>query len=128
MGLDTTHGCWEGAYSAFGRWRSKLAEVAGFPPLYEMPGYKSYGAENHNVHSWEPYKDDPLTVLLTHSDCDGSIAAAQCGPLADRLEQLLPLLPSEPDNGHIGIWKDKTQQFIDGLRLAASRGEDVEFK
>jgi hypothetical protein len=33
MGLDTTHDCWHGAYSAFMRWRRKLAEVAGYPPL-----------------------------------------------------------------------------------------------
>src|SRR5437016_2133419 len=43
MGLDTTHDCWHGAYSAFMRWRTKLAEVAGLPPLmliesfYEPP-------------------------------------------------------------------------------------------
>ena len=39
MGLHTTHGCWRGAYSAFMRWRMKLAEVAGFPPLLMMDGY-----------------------------------------------------------------------------------------
>ena len=29
--------------------------------------------------------------------------------------------------GHIGNWRAKTRAFVDGLRLAASRGEDVEF-
>ena len=27
MGLDTTHGCWHGTYSAFNRWRNKIAEM-----------------------------------------------------------------------------------------------------
>ena len=30
MGLDTSHGCWHGAYSAFTRWRHELARVAGY--------------------------------------------------------------------------------------------------
>lgn len=87
MGLDTTHGCWHGAYSAFMRWREKLAEVAGLPPLMLMEGFY----------------------------------------LADRLAELLPKLPEGDGGGHIGHWREKTQTFIDGLRLAASRGEDVEF-
>ena len=27
MGLDCSHGCWHGAYSAFMRWRAKLART-----------------------------------------------------------------------------------------------------
>jgi hypothetical protein len=38
MGLDTTHGCWHGAYSAFNRWRKTLAKLAGIP-LDLMEGY-----------------------------------------------------------------------------------------
>jgi hypothetical protein len=29
MGLDTSHDCWHGAYSAFMRWRSELCRAAG---------------------------------------------------------------------------------------------------
>lgn len=39
MGLDTSHNCWHGAYSAFHRWRCKLAEVACLPPLELMEGF-----------------------------------------------------------------------------------------
>ena len=31
MGLDTTHDCWHGSYSAFAIWRKKLAEAANIP-------------------------------------------------------------------------------------------------
>jgi hypothetical protein len=41
VGLDTSHGCWHGAYSAFHRWRCKIAEVAGLPPLELMEGFWS---------------------------------------------------------------------------------------
>lgn len=165
MGLDTTHGCWHGAYSAFGRWRDELARVAGIP-LQLMEGFYStdpssfrgapssqalewiapreggplcqshYGPELHYWAqriikwipiSWDALKPDVLHVLLNHSDCDGEIEADHCAPLADRLEELLPLLPVTPDPGHIGDWRIKTQTFIDGLRLAASRNEPVGF-
>lgn len=76
---------------------------------------------------WSSLEPDVLHELLDHSDCDGELAAEICGPLADRLEELLPLLPEGDGGGHIGNWRDKTSTFIEGLRLAASRGEAVEF-
>lgn len=152
MGLDTSHGCWHGAYSAFARWRSKLAEVAGYPPLDLMDGFYapnelwampkggpmlrsdddgwSYRMKQIFAQlpiKWDRFQNDPLTKLLYHSDCDGKLDAGDCGPIADRLTELLPLLPTEADGGHIGDWHEKTQTFIDGLRRAAAAGEDVEF-
>lgn len=149
MGLDVSHGCWHGAYSAFMRWREKLAEVAGLPPLQLMEGFYEpldsrnlptlyHGMETQSGDylrqidarlpiSWDCLNPDVLHQLLYHSDCEGSLEAEVCGPLADRLSELLPLLPAAEDNGHIGNWRDKTQQFIDGLRDAAEAGESVEF-
>jgi hypothetical protein len=76
---------------------------------------------------WARTPDDPLIVLIAHSDCEGLIHPSQALPLADRLAGLLPLLPSDQAPGHIGDWRFKTQKFIDGLRLATERNEDVEF-
>jgi hypothetical protein len=157
MGLDTTHGCWHGAYSAFMRWREKIAEVAGLPPLGMMEGFwdprspdrgealtytvaasslerhgDTFGAESlrrlarRPAIRWDCLKPSPLHILLSHSDCDGSIAAGDCGPIADALEALLPLLEGD-GGGHIGNYRAKTQTFIDGLRAAAAAGEDVGF-
>lgn len=39
MGLNISHGTWQGSYSAFSRWRSKIAETAGLPPLELMEGF-----------------------------------------------------------------------------------------
>lgn len=152
MGLDTTHGCWHGAYSAFHRWRKTIAFTAGLPPLDLMEGFFEYGDNfsgcftllKHNPDTmlreaierdviqylpiqWECLKPSPLHILLRHSDCEGEIESKDCGPLADALEELLPELPEGDDKGHIGNWRDKTRGFIEGLRAAAEAGENVEF-
>lgn len=155
MGLDCSHNAWHGAYSAFMRWRQKIAEVAGLPPLELMDGFyvsldetgaTLYHGMNTNQHAYGPdsrphlaYLDDRLPIswdclkpsalheLLYHSDCDGEIAADRCGPIADELESLIPLLPDEEAGGHIGHWRTTTQQFVDGLRAAAAAGEALDF-
>jgi hypothetical protein len=185
MGLDTSHGCWHGAYSAFASWRDKMAEVAGYPMRpdpqrgggltywdprwdelpnlyyepkiiqveYETEDYEpkiiqvEYETEDEYDAAWEKANgdemrrwsqckiaghwdtppDDPLLILLIHSDCDGVIKAEHAAFLAQRLEQLLPLLPDDYAGGHIGDWREKTQEFIDGLRAAAEADEDVDF-
>ena len=140
MGLDTTHGCWHGAYSAFTRWRNTIAVAAGYQLMDPTPeeqeqGYHSRytmiewsGVVPENFQGeWWRTPPDPLIVLIAHSDCDGVIHPAQAKPLADRLEELLPKLPAGDGGGHIGDWRAKTRQFIDGLRAAAEADEDVEF-
>lgn len=151
MGLDVSHDCWHGAYSAFMRWREGLAQAAGLPPLQLMEGFytsDSFGPIQSAIRfgdpvtvwrdafiwldrqlpiRWDCLKTDPLIILLNHSDCDGEISPGDAGPIADRLESLLDKLPTEVDGGHIGDWRSKTQKFIDGLRLAASLGEVVDF-
>lgn len=41
MGLSTSHDCWQGAYSAFHRFRQALAKAAGLPRLDMMEGFWS---------------------------------------------------------------------------------------
>lgn len=154
MGLDTSHDCWHGAYSAFHTWRCAVARAAGFD-LERMEGFHGVGRNGLLGHaldcmerggispnsftaeavrealqpeplSWEGVID-PLRHLLSHSDCDGELAVEHLLPIAERLEQLMPLLPDGSASGHIGNWRDKTQTFIDGLRRAAAAGEPVEF-
>lgn len=133
MGLDTTHDCWHGAYSAFNRWRNELGRVAG----YYLAKQGDLGIETVCLNwstlppgategDWPDTPHDPLLVILAHSDCDGQINARDCAPLADRLEALLPQLAGD-GGGHVGLYRDKTAAFIAGLRTAAAAGEDVEF-
>lgn len=120
MGLDVSHDCFTGAYSAFHRWRTELARAMGVGDIMSMEGYTmSYGR------AWP--ENDPLVELLTHSDCEGSIPHERCEAIAARLEELLPAISKADGGGHLGYYQTATQRFIDGLRRAAAAREDVEF-
>ncbi len=151
MGLEISHGTWQGAYRAFMKWRTKIAEVAGLPPLEFMNGF--YGEDEFNPFclieykcrddepilnhikriksslpiKWGILKPDVLYKLLYHSDCDGKISWQIAGKLAKRLKELMPLLPDEDAGGHIGNWREKTQTFIVGCELAYKNKEDLRF-
>lgn len=145
MGLDTSHDCWHGAYSAFTRWRNKLAEVAGYefykipmyeggPPMTEVPTIDwALVREKQLLGDWDEIPcrldgtRDPLLILITHYDTEGIIKTEHAGPLADRLEELLPLLDGKDGGGHIGSYTETTETFIKGLRKASKRGEKVTF-
>ena len=146
MGLDCSHDAWHGSYGAFMRWRIEIARAAGLPPLEFMEGFWEQGSYHDPLTlmhkqcpetvnaiyralpiKWECLKPSPLYTLLYHSDCDGEIAAKDCGPIADSLQRLLPRLPKEDAGGHIGDWRDKTKQFIRGLRLAAKKKQPLTF-
>ena len=136
MGLDTSHDCWHGAYSAFSRWRNTIAKLGGYLEVAKSEWGGEYAAildderweEKNFFGEWDAPPADPLLVLLVHSDCDGSISPEHAGPLADRLEGLLPSLVNLPDGGgHLGDYVETTQRFIDGLRKAVAAGERVEF-
>jgi hypothetical protein len=130
MGLDTSHNCWHGSYSAFSRWRDKLAEAAGY--AFTVEGRDTimldwgHIEEKNYFGEWDKDPSDPLILLIAHSDCEGVIKAKHTAILADRLAELLPLLEGD-GGGHIGLYRDKTKQFIDGLRAAHAANEDVDF-
>ena len=110
-----------------------MAFAAGYAFLKNSGGFEvaaidwGHLEEGSLEGNWSKTPDDPLLVLIAHSDCDGVIHPEQAGPLADRLEELIPLLPKGDGGGHIGNWVSKTRTFIDGLRAAVSAGEDVKF-
>lgn len=113
MGLFCSHGAWGSSYSSFHDFRVAIADAIGIE-LVKM----SFG----RVMKWPPTEDqEPLVALLTHSDCDGFLTPRQCGGIARRLLEILPLLEE-------GWVQDNARQFALGCVLAASRGEDLEFQ
>lgn len=135
MGLDTTHDCWHGAYSAFMTWRCRLAQEIGIS-LQLMDGFCDEVTacllperiRRTLPFKWEALKPDVLHVLLNHSDCDGTIENKDCKPLAERLFEIAEQLPAEADlGGHIGNLREKTLTFARGLMDAHEAGEDVGF-
>jgi hypothetical protein len=77
---------------------------------------------------WETLRYDPIHHLLNHSDCEGEITPKRAAKIADRLTEILPMLPEKDDGGHIGNWREKTQRFIDGCRAAADANEPLRFR
>jgi len=166
MGLDVSHDCFHGAYSAYYSLRQEWAKAAGLPPLSLMEGFyenpetehvfmspftltyleskayvlagnremtQSYRAIKREVLDylpiqWRCLRPSPLFMLLRHSDCEGFIEAKYCASIAGSLEKLLPSLPDGGTNGHIWDWKEVTQKWIDGLRLAAKKKQKVTFR
>jgi len=139
MGLDTSHDCWHGAYSAFDRWRNIIAKAAGYEIWPVKEGLRErdtiilhWGAitMDNVMGVWEKTPDDPIVVILVHSDCEGVIHPAQATPLADRLQEILPNIEDDDSAGHIkarGGNRAVTEKFIAGLRAAAEAGEPVKF-
>ena len=131
MGLDTSHNCWHGSYTMFSDWRLTVAEAAGYDTEAKDRGigrvFETAKMDWEKVPhcalegNWDLVTpNDPLLVLMAHSDCDGKIFPKQATPLADRLEELLPNILDD--------WQsDRTRQFIAGLRDAAATGEPVQF-
>ncbi len=127
MGLDTTHGCWHGAYSIFDGWRAAVRDAAAISAgegsvitLSDVPEGETPSGVVKGV--WIKPPDEPLLVLLLHSDCDGDIPNELCQPLADRLRQLVA------DEAFAEEWAaERAEQFAAGLERAASAGEDVGF-
>jgi hypothetical protein len=129
MGLDTTHDCWHGAYSSFTRWRTAVSLAAGYY-VQDDAGYPSvvidwdaFEAKNYQG-EWDQLPEDPLLILIVHSDCDGHITPEAAPWLADRLEQILPRVADSGDGRSL---RSDTERFIKGLRDAAAAGEKVEF-
>ncbi len=116
MGLDTSHNCWSGPYSAFNRWRQVVAKAAGVPPLDTMKGF---GGDS----LWEELPPRPLHLLLNHSDCDGVLRWEDCAAIADDLESILDDLETK------GPFSDRecAARWIRGLRKAAAGKQDVDF-
>lgn len=140
MGLDTSHDCFHGPYSAFSRWRNAVAEAAGYmviPIKWPDMGYETNSVlidwghieEKNYAGEWDEIPVDPLIILIAHSDCDGVIKPEHAGPLADRLEEILPKLTDEGGVhiGALGGMSGVTEKFIAGLRAAASSNEPVDF-
>jgi len=138
MGLDVTHDCFRAAYSTFSRFRNDLAESAGYAvEVIRWTDAFTYPTTlldwghitDENIQGiWEKTPDDPLVVLIAHSDCDGIIAVEQQLPLAERLEELAKDMPDlTGEEGECWAVRHQTLRFAKGLREAHSKNEDVEF-
>lgn len=150
MGLNCSHGFWDGPYSAFMRWRIALAKAAGFPPLRLMEGF--YEPPSEEAMKWAaPRTGGPLCGSHYGPSLHGWIERhtaefpiswapfkkdplyilldhSDCdGEIAAKhceplADRLLALIPKMPKE-----WREKTELATVGARDAAAKNEDITF-
>lgn len=132
MGLNISHGAFDGGYSRFNRLRKGIMQSIGgsFPPhsndsLSEYRWYWRSDGEIDGEYNRENY--DGLYVLMCHSDCDGEIELDDVKLIKRDLEKILPLIKNyEEKNGTVHLVKD-TQRFIIGCKNAIDEGSPLIF-
>lgn len=118
MGLDTTHGCWNGPYSSFNRFRYSLAAQIGI----DLDDYKGYGGTG--IKDLASIEHD-LMPLFNHSDCDGELSADESKRLISGFNRVLRNF--RPDFKHDSSFIDQIKRFRDGCILAVEKNEVIEF-
>lgn len=143
MGLRVSHGCFHAGYGKFQHFRRAVADVVGIP-LEIMEGYferddwmvcaesplaKKMLARRLEALpvAWTAWEDDPITLLLNHSDCGGELRWQDAVAIAERLEEIAPQIVHPPDMRDDWDFKQTALQFAAGLRRAAEYEEDVTF-
>lgn len=126
MGLNCTHGAFDGAYSRFQRFRIAICRAMGgsYPNGYDGETNWYYGpgmdSETH----------PGLYILLCHSDCDGSMTPKECRLVANDLDKMVPLLAQLPDhdpNDRRFSFVEMAETFAAGCREAASKRQKLRF-
>ena len=131
MPLPMSHNAWTGTYFHFDDWRARVAKAAGYEvELDEDPqNWTELLPESDTIRErilqghWEP--EDPVLILLMHSDCEGVIQPPDGRRLAARLDELLDKIGAGEPNA--GDWQDTTRRFIKGLTRAAEARQNLEF-
>lgn len=124
MGLDTTHGAYNGAYSSFNDFRRALLKAYNGEDLFDYVGYE-YRSKRDNKRN-SPGKslinidDDGLLLLMDHSDCEGMIRWVDCKLVADSIRKIATKLPSN--------YMYMAIQFANGCQLAYTKKEDLLFQ
>ena len=113
MGLNVSHGAFNGSYGYFAIFREGLAKKIGVD-LNEMRGFGGRKSFKHVKHKIVP--------LLNHSDCDGVLFPDQCKQIAEGLDEIIQAHKGSEDD----IIQDAIQ-FRDGCLLAYAMDEVMEF-
>lgn len=156
MGLNTTHGCWDGSYSGFSMFRELVGKAAGIPYRRPDPMTMEAGGPDLPDIDWEPVTPeqlngqwdgrtptaqpslsrlydppitDPVLYLLIHYDCEGELRSEYLPALKARLEEIAPgyeRLAERMAPGYQHL-RHKLRWFINGLGAAIKAGEHVDF-
>lgn len=140
MGLNVSHGCFAGAYSAFNRLRKHVASACGgsFPPHdheFVSSFLKEHDGAPASDHWYFEENEVPegvragMTLFLGHSDCDGTLSPGEARLVADFLGWAANRIPENTDGfGHLGDVKTAVERFARGCAQAAEANETVVFE
>jgi len=117
MGLNCTHGCWDGPYSYFNTFREWIAKQVGID-LRSMLGFKEGGGGI----PWDGF-DHPIIPLLNHSDCDGELTIEECHSIIKGAYEILEKIPT----GEYNEFADALYKFATGCESAVELNEHVNF-
>jgi len=117
MGLNCTHGCWDGPYSSFNRFREWVAKQIGID-LDQMLGFKKDGGGI----PWDNF-DHPIIPLLNHSDCGGELTVEECDSISKGAIMILNDIPLDNKIE----FATALIRFAKGCIDAANKNEPVEF-
>jgi len=144
MGLHVSHGCFTAGYGKFMFFRQAIADVLSIP-LQVMEGFydkdewmvcaRGNKAGEHLLEnrlkalpvSWKAWEDDPIILLLHHSDCGGGLRWQDAAAIAERLEEIAPQIVHPEGMRDDWNFKETALKFAAGLRRAAESQEDVTF-
>lgn len=113
MGLNCSHGAFDGAYSRFNRFRAAVCEAIG--------GTWPKGFEDLTITLPDGFMESHpgMMAFLAHSDCDDEMTPEECRQCAAEMREILPKLSGEA--------LEHATKWITGCELAASRNEPLEF-
>ncbi len=118
MGLDTSHNCFNGAYSSFKRFRHSLAKQIGI----ELTDYIGYGDKGYKELTSIEHDIQPL---LNHSDCDGYLTVKEARQIAKGLNNILENFDDKIEAYY--DFKNNIIQFRDGCLDAVSKKQKIIF-
>lgn len=137
MGLCISHDAFDGAYSAFNRFRKFIANCVGgsYPPHENKELFSENDSWYWGKDSYSEFTHPGLYEFFCHSDCDGYIEPDMCLKIAAEMRELKSIaikLENEMGNGGGHIARDGgyvavIDRFIAGCELAGSKGERLEF-
>lgn len=100
MGLDLSPGGARWSYSGFHRYRLRLAEAIGVDLETVFNRGWVIGPNGENTDPWVP-GEEPLFLLLNHSDCEGELSPDACLTVLPRLLQVVIGWEKDPrDEGY----------------------------
>lgn len=121
MGLNVSHGAWDGSYLNFDRFRGAVCAATGgtWPDEHDAPWWFGPGFDSAS--------HPGLHAFLDHPDNEGEIPPGDAARLADEMEQLLPKLDAAESGSPGWTWGRVARRWIEGCRRAAAAREPLRF-